>query len=241
MRIVTSVEHPGSDLGQYPRLTDGLVADLRRNPGDARSRSFVQKKVTGRLIFPPFERRVLRIYRADLNGQLSAPATVPAGLEFRFLRAEDEQQLRQIEKQEAWPKGSLSIAKDVVCLAALCADEVVGFHLVKFGQVLIPFVQAERIFRPGEAWSEQLSVARDFLGKGVAACLRRLSIEGLRALGAKRLYGGTRRSNLAALGLARKAGFVDVADVEYVRLLHLRSWRCHRAEDDWSTDCWCNG
>jgi len=241
MRIVSSVDHPGSDLGQYPRLTGGLVTDLRRNPVDARGHSFVQKKLTCRLIFPPFERRVLRIYRADLNGQFPAPATVPAGLEFRFLRAEDEQPLRQIEKLEDWPKGSLSIAEDVFCLAALCADQVVGFHLVKLGQVLIPFVQAERIFRPGEAWSELLSVARDFHGKGVDACLRSLSIEGLRALGARRLYGGTRRSNLAALGLARKAGFVEVADVEFVRLLHLKSWRCHRAEDDWSTDSWCNG
>jgi len=112
-------------------------------------------------------------------------------------------------------------------------------HLT-FGLVSLPFVQLQRIFRPGEAWSEQLSVARDFRGTGVGSCLRRRSFEGLRAMGAKRLYGGTSRSNLAALGVARKAGFVEVADVEYVRILHLRSWRCHRAEDDWSTNYWCN-
>ena len=240
MRIVSPVDHPGSDLGQYPGQTDGLFKDLRRNRVDARRHSFVQNKLTYRLIFPPFERRVLRIYRADLNGQLPAPATLPAGLELKFLRAEDEQHLRQIEGQEHWPEGSLRIAGDVVCLAALCADQVAGFHIIKFGQVLLPFVQAGRIFRPGEAWSEHLSVARDFRGKGVATCLRHRSFEGLRAMGAKRLYGGTSRSNLAELGVARKAGFVEVADVEYVRILHLRSWRCHRAEDDWSTNNWCN-
>src|SRR6185369_7432081 len=98
MRIVSSVDHPGSDLGKYPRQTDGLVKDLRRNRVDARRHSFVQNKLTYRLIFPPFERRVLRIYRADLNNPLPAPATLPAGLELKFLRAEDEQHLRQIER-----------------------------------------------------------------------------------------------------------------------------------------------
>jgi len=177
-----------------------------------------------------------------LNGDLPSPVAPPDGFEFRLLNADDDLFIRQIESQERWPVGSLKqrIAKENLCLAALCGGLLAGFHLIAFGQVLIPLVNAQRTFRPGDAWSEQLSVAKDFPGKGVASYLRCRIFEELRRCGVKKLYGGTRRSNLTELKVARAAGFVEVADLEYVRILNFKTWHWHRVDEGVSADNWRN-
>ena len=189
-----------------------------------------KKSVAYTLFFPFYERNLYRIYRADLNRIRHLEAESPTGFEFALLRPDDDRYIRQIESQAEWLAGRLKakLEGNGACLAALHGDQVAGFNLIAFGEVFIPLVRLKRRFRAGEAWSEHLAVRNEFRRQGIASALRHRIFEQLREIGVKKLYGGTLRSNEPALDLARKLGFVDVADVAYSRVFNRRKWQYHR-------------
>ena len=86
------------------------------------------------------------------------------------------------------------------------AHQKLGARLIEFGGWEMP-VQYSSIV------DEHLAVRNEFRRQGIASALRHRIFEQLREIGVKKLYGGTLRSNEPALDLARKLGFVDVADV----------------------------
>jgi len=189
------------------------------------------KKSLGRtVLFPFFERTVYRIYRAELHSIQVPEVDPPAGFEFRLLGPGDDALIQQIENQAEWLAGTLKlkISGRDMCLVALNGSEVIGFNLIAVGGVYIPLLHATRKFRTGHAWSEHLAVRADYRRKGIASCLKYRIFGELRRCGVKRLYGGSRHTNLPALELARKLGSVEIADVEYLRIFTIRAWRYHR-------------
>jgi len=190
----------------------------------------LKRTLAGTVLFPFFERTVYRIFRTELHSIRVPEKDPPAGFEFRLLRPDDDSLIQQIENQAEWLAGTLKLrmsGRDA-CVVALHGSEVVGFNLIAFGGVYIPLLHATRKFRSGNAWSEHLAVRADYRRKGIASSLKyRISGE-LRQCGVKRLYGGSRHTNLPALELARKLGCVEIAEVEYVRIFTIRTWRCHR-------------
>jgi len=165
-----------------------------------------------------------------LNRIRNAETESPTGFEFGLLRPDDDRYIRQIESQAEGLAGRLKakLEGNGACLAALYGDKVAGFNLIAFGEVFIPLVHLKRRFRAEDAWSEHLAVRNEFRRQGIASALRYRIFEELREIGVKKLYGGTLRSNQPALDLARKLGFVDLADVTYSRVFNRRKWQYHR-------------
>lgn len=190
----------------------------------------IQDSIAHASLFPFYERRILRVYRADLGRLATAAAPEPAGFEFRILRPDDPVLIPQVERYGEAFLGNVRarIAREAFCLAAVCEDRVVGFNLIGFGRVFLPAVYATQKCRPDAAWSELIYVRSDIRRGGLGSCLRLRSFAELRRRGIRKLYGGTLAHDEAALGFARATGFVEVAEIEYLRLFEGHTWRYRR-------------
>ena len=196
-----------------------LTKKVRRNLFDYGFRRTVVKCLTA-MLKPVFCVRTYRLYRADLAHMEIAPAAA-SSFAIRFIRPDEEDCIRQIVAIEEWLSGIVqsTLASGGKCLVALDGKRVAGFNLVSFERIHLPVVHYRRPLGPNQAFSEQISVSRDYRGKGLAATLRFEIFRALKAEGKTRIYGGTDPRNDANLALCRKVGLKEIADLRYVRVL----------------------
>ena len=210
-----------------------LYRKVQRNYEDYGLRVTLGKSLAC-LLMPFFERTVYRIYRADLD-QPCPPIEPPdPDLEFQLLNVNDEAAIGEIEELTEWLHGSLRarMAGGDLCLVARSRKRVAGFNLVSAGEITIPLLRLKRRFRGGFAWSSQIFVSQNHRRQRLSLQLRYRIFRELQARSVRRLYGGTLASNVAALKAARKAGFTEVADIRYCRILRRRTWRCKRVRPE---------
>lgn len=148
------------------------------------------------------------------------------GFTFRLLHMKEEELVNQIEEMEEWLQGKVleKLTTGSLCLIAEDDGRIAGFNLVSFGNVFMPIVNSFREFRSTEAWSEQITVGKDFRGRGLATLLRYHTFDELKKKGIKRFYGGTLPTNIANSKLSSKVGFQEIADIHYVKKLNNQSW-----------------
>ncbi|NOY85760.1 MAG: GNAT family N-acetyltransferase [Deltaproteobacteria bacterium] len=182
-------------------------------------------KASRRLISFAYERRIYRIYRIHLDNH-PVMQHDDKGFTFRLVQPEEHELVKQIEAMEEWIEGKVAekLQSGSICLIAKKDDRMAGFNLVSFGSVFMPVVQMKRTFRPSEAWSEQITVSRNFRGKGLATLLRYHIFDELKNRGIKRFYGGTLLSNTPNRKLSRKVGFNGIADICYKKSIAERTW-----------------
>ena len=106
----------------------------------------------------------------------------------------------------------------MICLVDLDNNKVAGFNLITFGKIYIPLINLTKTFNSYQAWSEHIAVRKDYRKKGLATQLRYRIFAELKQMNIKRLYGGTLISNIPALKLARKLGFKEFVEVDYLKL-----------------------
>ncbi|MBZ5502472.1 MAG: GNAT family N-acetyltransferase [Acidobacteriia bacterium] len=203
-----------------------FVRKVRRNLEDYGWRITLTKSLA--YVFQAFyAHQVYRIYRIDLTKPRRPAEFDRPGLTFKILDPDDHQAISQIETAHEWLQGGLkeSIQGGAICLAALQGEQVAGFNLIGFGTVFMPLVNKKRLFRKGDAWSEQIAVMKQFRNIGLASDLRYRIFEELGRRGFERLYGGALTSNIGSLQLARKVGFREILDIHYYRILGRDFWR----------------
>ncbi len=205
-----------------------MLRKVQRNIQDA-GPWIAAGKIAAQMVRPVFEMRVYRIYVIDLPTQ-PAPAPKLEGIAFRCLRPEEKEFIQQIEGQEEWLEGKLQdrLNGKNLCLIALEKNRVVGFNLIALDHITIPLISMERKLKPGTAWSEQISVWKSHRSLGLGVALRQHIFQELRPLGIRKLYGGTLRSNAASLALTRRAGFREISDVHFLRILCRKTRRYRR-------------
>ncbi len=204
---------------------DVWIRKVRRNFEDQGIGTVVQRAIAFALS-PVYEQRTYRLYRINLRAYSSQHSSALEEIEFRLLSPSDTQAIREIEHLSEWLHGSLAsrIEKGAICLAAIENGRVSGFNLISFGDVVMPLIHLKRRFRRDEAWSEQISVSKDFRKKGLGAELRYRIFEELRKRGYRKLYGGALIDNAPSLKLARRVGFQEFVDIQYRRLLGWSTW-----------------
>jgi len=203
-----------------------LVRKVRRNLEDYGWSVTLSKSLA--YVFQVFyAHQVYRIYRIDLTAPRPSAQCEEQGLSFKILSPDDHQAISKIENVHEWLQGGLkeSLRAGALCLVALQGEKVAGFNLIGFGEVFMPLVNKQRIFRKGDAWSEQIAVMKDFRQLGLGSQLRYRIFEELGRRGYKRLYGGALTSNVGSLKLARKVGFREIIDIHYFRILGRDIWR----------------
>ena len=112
-----------------------------------------------------------------------------------------------------------------ICLAALDNGKVAGFNLVSFGEIYIPLVKLTRKISDDAAWSEQITVSKDYRRMGLGSELRYRIFSELKRRDIRKFCGGTLRDNLASLGLARQLGFREVEDIHFLKLFGFKKWK----------------
>jgi GNAT superfamily N-acetyltransferase len=184
------------------------------------------KKAVGHLVSPLYISRLYTVYAIDLS-TTAVPKTENNHFAFRLLTLKDKHYIREIEAMEEWLNGRLEqrLRSGGLCLAALDGECLVGFNLIVFGKVEIPLIMKEKVFGPHEAWSEQITVKKEYRKQGVASALRYQIFTELKHRGIQEFYGGALRSNRASLKLAEKVGFREVADVHFIKILGRKTWR----------------
>jgi RimJ/RimL family protein N-acetyltransferase len=187
------------------------------------------RKSCSRVLGVLYLSRTYRIYRIDLR-KSTEPQILQDGLEYRVIGLHDEAVINQIESMEEWLRGSIRarLTRGATCLVALDGPLVAGFNLVSYGRVYIPLIEREWVFHPRDSWSEQITVGRSYRGQGIATTLRYLIFAELRRRGIERLYGGALALNTPSLRLTRKAGFVEILDIHFRKVLSRRTYRYTR-------------
>lgn len=191
------------------------------------------KKIGAYILKPIYEKQVYRIYGINLENFTPKRCT-SNGFTFRLLDKSDGDLIKQIEKMEEWLQSDLTskFAQQGLCLVALSANRVAGFNLIVFNNVAIPLLHLKRTLKRHEAWSEQITVHKDFRKHGLAAELRYRIFAELKSRGLKKLYGGALLSNLPSLKLAQKVGFEFLVDVHFRKILHFKRWRYERVKNE---------
>lgn len=169
------------------------------------------------------EKRTCRIYAIDLD-QWEPNPTHRSNFRFIVLTKGNPVEngvVKQIESTEEWLEGQIKkkLQMGGICLLAMDKDKVAGFNLIGFGQVYIPLLRITEELAENEAWSEQITILKDYRRRNLATDMRYRVFEELGSRGIKTFYGGTLKSNKAALGLARKVGFKELIDVHYLNIL----------------------
>lgn len=211
---------------------DGLPHKVHRNLQDYGWWITVTKTLAY-LVRSVYFRQVYRIYRIDLDA-VELPADLGTqNLSFKILTTQNVDMIAQIEGIAEWLRGHLkeAIASGQLCLVALEGDRVAGFNLISFDHATLVLVNLTKKLRKGFAWSEHIAVKKEFRKAGLGSLLRFRIFQELKRRGIRRLYGGTLRSNVASLGLARSVGFKEIGDIHYYKFFSFERWWYKRVRE----------
>jgi GNAT superfamily N-acetyltransferase len=204
---------------------------LRRNAVDYGLRTALSKAFW-RVVSIVYCRTVYCVYARNLEDAEPCVST-PSPFLFRILDfgALPDGIVPQIEEMEEWLEGSLQkrLESGDICLVALDHDRVAGFNLVAMrGAVQIPLINTSRSLGPREAWSEQITVHRNYRRRGLGTELRQRLFYELKKRGVSILYGGTLASNQVSRSFALFLGFTETREIRYSRLLGVSRWKIHQ-------------
>ncbi len=146
-----------------------LLKKFKRNLSDYGFLIAVKKMITY-----PFEKVYKRkdylIYKKDLRRYVPNEKTNPA-FEYKFYESQNinENVVKQILAMEEWlaDKMKFLLEHGGLCLVALDKDKVAGFNLVSFNEVYMPLLEMKKKFRKDQAWSEQITVSKDYRKQGI--------------------------------------------------------------------------
>lgn len=210
-----------------------IVKKVRRNIRDYGFAAAAKKSLAALVAFA-YESPAYRIYRKEIDPSVDTGEQPPQPFKLHVLSVDDSSLITQIEEMEEWLAGRVPemLGDGSLCVLLLDGEKVAGFNLFSVGEVYMPLVNMTRTFRPHEAWSEQITVHRDYRGMGLATILRTQAFAELGSRGIRKFYGGTLPSNIANRKLSRKVGFQEIADIHYRKVLGSKSWFVKRVHDE---------
>ena len=210
-----------------------IVKKIRRNVRDYGVAATTQKSLTA-LVACVYESMAYRIYRKEIDPSVDTGMEPPLPFKLHVLGTSDSAFISQIEGMEEWLDGKVleMLDEGSLCVLLLDGEKVAGFNLFSVQEVYMPLVKTKRTFRSHEAWSEQITVHRDYRGMGLATVLRLQAFMELGNLGIRKFYGGTLPSNIANRKLSKKVGFREIADIRYRKVFGSKSWFVTRVRDE---------
>lgn len=179
------------------------------------------KKSTKILINPIYQKITYIIYELDLKNVHKAEIN---NIDYRFkmLTVEDDDFINQIENMEEWLKGSIkeSLTTNGICFVITKKDKVAGFNWVTLGEGTIPLLKLRVIIKPDEAWSEQITIHKDFRRRGLSNILRTQFYRELKKMGIKALYGHRQVWNISSKMSARKYTYRELVKADYIKIFN---------------------
>ncbi len=184
------------------------------------------KKSTSFLIKPAYHKITYIIYEINIQ-DIQKTEINRNDYEFKILTIEDDCFINQIEDMEEWLGGELKeiLKTNGICMAVIAKDKVAGFNLMTLGEGTIALLKLRVITGSDEAWSEQISIHKDFRRKGLANQLRSKFYNELKKMGVKALYGHRQEWNIASKMSAQKYTFKELVKADYIKILNIQRFR----------------
>lgn len=171
------------------------------------------------------------IYKKDLQKYVPNEKTNPS-FEYKFYDGQNMngQIVEQILAMEEWlvDKMKFILKHGGLCVVALDGEKVAGFNLVSFNAVFMPLLEMHKKFRKHQAWSEQITVSKDYRKQGLGSILRYKMFNELKNRGFRSLYGGTMWDNWSNIELSKKVGFEIFVKVSFKRIFNKKKYTYHR-------------
>ena len=147
------------------------------------------KKSIAYIIKPFYENKTYRIYRLNLDSYQFMPSSGCTYI-FRWIDHDDTILIEQIENMEEWLKGKVRILlqSSYLCMVALDGEKVAGFNIITLDKGRLPLIAFSKKLRDHEAWSVQITVNKNYRGKGLATELRYRVFNELKKMGLKTFY-----------------------------------------------------
>jgi GNAT superfamily N-acetyltransferase len=202
-----------------------LYQKLKRNFNDY-GVSFTLNKIARNIFRPVYFHIIYRVYGIELKGTGSVCAANNT-FDFVLLNTNDHELIHQVEHMEEWLHGKLidKLRAGGLCIAAVDNGRVAAFNLVAFGSVYLPLVEMNKQLKPEEAWSEQITVHKDYRRQGLASEMRYQVFKVLKKKGIQRFYGAALVQNTGSLTVAARVGFTELKDIHFYKLLGRRIWK----------------
>lgn len=194
-----------------------------------KSTSFLIKSVYQKITYIIYELNVQSIQKKEINR---------SDYEFKILTIEDDNFINQIEDMEEWLKGELkkSLITNGICMAIIKKNKVAGFNWVTLGEGTIPLLKLRVITKPDEAWSEQITIHKDFRREGLANQLRTKFYNELKKMRVKALYGHRQGWNIASKMSAQKYTYKELVKADYIKILNIKRFRYAKLTSDQSAE-----
>ena len=213
------------DIGHRIRTNTEILSDIKRkyfrNVNDYGWR-IAAKKGGAFLIRPLFQKMIYYLYELDLGKGISEPSDLIHGrYTLKMVTSEESETITQIEAMEEWLKGTLCrrLEKNCLCMALFDGVKVIGFTYAAVGEGNIPLLRLKVMIGPDKAWSEQISISKDYRRKGLADLLRKHFYRELKQRNITALYGHRQEFNVASRQSARKFTSKIFAKVNYIKIL----------------------
>ena len=204
-----------------------LIKKFKRNLADYGFLIAVKKM----LLYPfadIYKKKDYLIYKKDLRKYKSVEKDNPA-FTYKFFTKENltENIKNQILEIEEWliDRADFIFDHNGICLVALDSDKVAGFNLVSTDEVYMPLIEIQRKFKNDQAWSEQITVRKEYRSKGLGSILRYKMFDELKLRGFSSLYGGTMWDNWSNIELSKKVGFIIFLKVKFKRIFKNKTYR----------------
>ena len=188
-----------------------------------------------KMILYPFDKIYKKkdylIYKKDLQ-YYDAVDKTNTSFEYKFYENNtfNDNIINQILAMEEWLTDKLTsiIHQGGLCIAALDGEKVAGFNLVSFNMVNVPLIEMDKKLRKDQAWSEQITVSKDYRKQGLGSILRYKMFNELKDRGYRSLYGGTMWDNWSNIELSKKVGFEIFVKVSFKRWFKKKKYTYHR-------------
>lgn len=177
------------------------------------------KKSIAFFIKPIYHKKTFIIYQLNLKNPPKAKID-PSCFSLKLLEPEDHNLINQIEAMEEWLSGTLTplLKANGICMAIVKDNRVAGFNLATLGEGFIALLKLRIKINENEAWSEQITIHKDFRRKGLANLLRSKFYEELKNRGITALYGHRQVWNISSEKSAKKYTHNVLAKAEYRKI-----------------------
>ena len=195
------------------------------------------RKAINFLLKPVYQKKAFIIYELNIDGPPKRERNME-GYISKLLATGDDSFINQIEEMEEWLKGSLKarIKTNGLCMALIKRNQVIGFNLATMGEGSIPLLKLRVITSNSEAWSEQITIHKDFRRKGLGTELRSKFYSELKNRGVIALYGHRQEWNIASKRSVRKYTSKELVKAEYTKIFNFERLRYTKLSSDYSDD-----
>lgn len=190
-----------------------------RNVEDYGTRIAMQKTLKY-LTQPLYNQVEFIIYEINLS-KAEGKEIINKNLEFKLIDANDHALIRQIEEMEEWLKGQLraKLESGGICMAVTDGDKLAGFNLATTGAGFIKLLKLKIVTEPTGAWSEHITIQKNYRGIKLANDLRNSFYRELKGKGITALYGHRQEFNVASRGSAKKYTVQEIGKATYSKIL----------------------